>query len=59
MNTRFGTPIQSKNDDLGTRTPSTIGVCLPRWETKTIEATRADARDINDSRKTRSLETTW
>jgi len=52
--TSFRTPIQSINDDLSTRTPSTKGVCLPRWETKTIEFIGFDVGDINDLTKTRS-----
>jgi hypothetical protein len=56
LTTSSKTHVQSKNGDLGTITPSTRGVCLPKWVSKTIEVVRDDAGDINDSRKTRIRE---
>jgi hypothetical protein len=37
--------------DVGT--PSTREICLPQWETKTIEVVGVDVGNVNDSRKTR------
>jgi hypothetical protein len=37
-----------------TRAPSTREICLPRWETKTMEVVGVDARDLNGSRNIRS-----
>lgn len=54
MTTCFETPIESTTIEFSIGTPSTREISLPRWETKTIEATRAYASDVNDSTKTRN-----